>query len=200
MSQNQAWINQYAQERGTRESVSGNGSSLVNTTELRQALPQIIKKYGIKSIVDMPCGDWNWMKEVDLNAVTYTGLDVVPGMIKDNNNEYGDTNITFRVHDAVVDGLPKADLLICRDLLFHLPESQVLQIIENVTESGCQFVLATTFPKIKNEDIIDDACIRWRKVNLCSPPYLFSEPEYIIQENDSEACQSRIMGLFRLEQ
>jgi hypothetical protein len=200
MNQNQAWINQYSKEAGTRESVSGYGSSLENTAEIRQALPFIFSRYGIKSVVDMPCGDWNWMKEVDLGDVKYTGLDIVPAMIANNTHNYGAVGIDFAVHDAVNDIPPKADLIICRDFLFHIPNSKVHQVLENVANSGCQFILTTLFPKILNEDIQDDSSIRWRKINLCAHPFNFPEPEYIIQENDSDACQGRIVGLFRLEQ
>ena len=196
---NEAWMDQYDKELGSRESVSGYGSSLANTVELRQALPTIFDRYGIKSIVDMPCGDWNWMQEVPLEGIKYLGLDIVPDMIVANRKKHGSYNINFAIHDAINDIPPKADLLICRDFLFHIPNASVAKVIENVTKSGCQFILTTLFPKILNTDILDDSCIRWRKLNLCTEPFNFPEPEYIIQENDSEACQGRIVGLFRLE-
>ncbi|TRZ51624.1 MAG: hypothetical protein D4S01_04355, partial [Dehalococcoidia bacterium] len=88
MNQNQAWIDQYENELGTRESVSGYGSELQNTEEIRQALPHIISKYSIRSIVDVPCGDWNWMQKVELD-VNYIGLDIVPDMVVANNKAYG---------------------------------------------------------------------------------------------------------------
>ena len=195
MNQNKAWISQYENELGTRESVSGYGSELANTLEVREALPYIIKHYNISSIVDMPCGDWDWMKEVELGGTEYLGLDIVPAMIQANIYRYGSETISFKVHDAVNEVAPIADLVICRDLLFHLPETQVQAVLANLR---CSYLLTTTFPEAANVDVIADTCIRWRQINICAEPYNLPQPIYTIQENNSEACQNRIMGLFQL--
>lgn len=47
---------------GHAETVSGPGSSLENTATLRRALPSLVTRYGLKRVVDAPCGDFNWMK------------------------------------------------------------------------------------------------------------------------------------------
>ena len=39
-------------------SKSGAGSNLNNTQKIRQSLPVILNKYNIKSILDLPCGDF----------------------------------------------------------------------------------------------------------------------------------------------
>ena len=44
------------------ESKSGTGSELRNTEVLRQELSVLLKKYKIQSMLDIPCGDFNWMK------------------------------------------------------------------------------------------------------------------------------------------
>ena len=59
------------------ESVSGGGSEMQNTEAIRRELPYLIQKFGIKSILDIPCGDWNWMKSVDLCGASYIGADIV---------------------------------------------------------------------------------------------------------------------------
>lgn len=194
MNQNQAWIDQYKAELGTRESVSGYGSELVNTIEIRQALPDIFRSYGVHSVIDMPCGDWNWMSKVDLTGINYTGLDIVPEMVERNTELYGPF---FHVHDAINDELPYADLLICRDFLFHIPYAQIFKVLENIDKAGIRYLLTTTFPSILNTDVIEDDTIRWRKLNLCAHPFNFPDAEYIIQENNSAACMGRQVCLFR---
>jgi hypothetical protein len=67
------------------ESRSGNGSELKNTIKLRSELPYLFVKYNIKSILDIPCGDFNWMKEVDLTNIEYKGADIVESLINLNN-------------------------------------------------------------------------------------------------------------------
>jgi len=49
---------------GEQESVSGNGSSLAATANLRQELPPLLAGLNVTSLLDAPCGDFNWMKEV----------------------------------------------------------------------------------------------------------------------------------------
>src|ERR1700758_3448541 len=60
------------------ESVSGSGSTLKYTRNLREQLPLIVADFGIKSIFDGPCGDFNWMQHVLPNLkVDYVGGDIV---------------------------------------------------------------------------------------------------------------------------
>ena len=41
------------------------------------------------SLLDAPCGDFNWMRHVPLGGVSYTGADVVPELIARNRRDYG---------------------------------------------------------------------------------------------------------------
>ena len=53
------------------ESISGYGSTIDNTFITRKAIQDIINLYNIKTILDIPCGDYNWMKEHKLDASKY---------------------------------------------------------------------------------------------------------------------------------
>ncbi|EIJ81319.1 hypothetical protein PB1_00190 [Bacillus methanolicus PB1] len=55
---------------GSSESVSGPGSSIAQTKTIIQELPILIKKLQIRKILDAPCGDFNWMKEIQKNIET----------------------------------------------------------------------------------------------------------------------------------
>ena len=73
---------------GSRESASGPGSERAAPTVLLalHVLDTVIREHGIRSMADIPCGDFNWMPEL-LAAhpdVTYVGYDVVPALIRDN--------------------------------------------------------------------------------------------------------------------
>jgi hypothetical protein len=48
------------------ESVSGPGSELRFTRRMSQELSALLKRFGITSIADAPCGDCNWMRHVDI--------------------------------------------------------------------------------------------------------------------------------------
>ena len=66
---------------GNRESVSGEGSNLERTKVVRAELPGLLARHGVRSLLDAPCGDFYWMKEVDLAGVDYIGVDIVPEII-----------------------------------------------------------------------------------------------------------------------
>ena len=47
---------------GNSDSRSGAGSDLTQTAEIRERLPELIEKFSVNSILDIPCGDWHWMR------------------------------------------------------------------------------------------------------------------------------------------
>ena len=104
----------------SKESVSGLGSQLDNTINIKDGIRDIIKKYDIKKILDAPCGDFNWIKDVLSEDLTYTGVDIVKKLIQKNKNLNSHKNIDFLTLDITKDKLPDSDLMICRDCLIHL--------------------------------------------------------------------------------
>ena len=49
---------------GDAESVSGAGSNLAQTEEVRRVLPGLLAELGCRSMLDVPCGDFYWMRLV----------------------------------------------------------------------------------------------------------------------------------------
>src|SRR3990167_7338614 len=72
---------------GSTESASGRGSELGATEALRTWLPELFQKLGVTSVLDAPCGDWNWMQHVDLAGIDYTGADIVASVIEHHQAE-----------------------------------------------------------------------------------------------------------------
>jgi 2-polyprenyl-3-methyl-5-hydroxy-6-metoxy-1,4-benzoquinol methylase len=160
------------------ESRSGLGSELISTETIRKELPEVFKKFNIKSVLDIPCGDFNWMNNVDLKEVHYIGADIVENMIEDNKNNFKDYE--FKVLDITEDDLPEVDLIFARDILGHFDYENIEKTIKNILRSGSKYLLTTSFTKweyninIKNGD--------WRPINLMLKPFLF-KPIYLINEN-----------------
>src|SRR5258708_29390938 len=75
-------------EWGQHDSVSGPGSILESTVNLRTELPGLLKKYNIRTVIDAACGDFNWMKDCKIEIDNYTGIDIVEDLITANNNKY----------------------------------------------------------------------------------------------------------------
>ena len=180
---------------GTGESRSGDGSSMAYTAELRRALPNTLRDLGIRSMLDVPCGDWNWMSQVDLPVEKYIGGDIVPSIVAQNRARFATERIDFRVIDLCVDSLPAADLLLCRDALVHFSNADIRRAIDNILEAEIEFLATTTFPEAtQNLDIATG--IPWRAINLEAAPFCFPPPISSLPEGSPERC----LGIWRLSE
>ena len=90
----------------------GSGSEINNTKAVVKALKDVIKNYNIRSIVDIPCGDFNWMSTISMKKINYIGLDIVKDVIDINNKHYKKNNINFFWSDITSSELPSADLIL----------------------------------------------------------------------------------------
>ncbi len=176
---------------GDPDSRSGTGSNLEQTKKIREILPIILEKYGIKSFLDIPCGDFFWMKEIQpqlkklLN--TYVGGDIVKELIKINNEKYCDNIFKFSDLELLESSLPQSDLIFCRDLLVHLSYKNILKAMINIKKSESVYLLTTTFPGRTNRNILNG---NWRPIDLQKFPFMFPGPLEIFLEECVE-CEGR---------
>ncbi len=176
------------------ETGSGPGSTLENTIRIRQQIPALLKTLDIKTLLDAPCGDFNWMNHMPLNNIQYTGIDVIPALIEDNKKKYPDKN--FVVADLTKDPLPGADIVLCRDCFIHLPNHLIKEAIENFRRSGIKYLLTNTYNFIEsNKDIkVGD----FRMINLRLAPFYFPEPLYNIEEEYTSGFPDKQLAVWRL--
>ena len=120
---------------GLPETPCGFGSKLSETKAQRQWIPEIIGKYGIKTIADIGAGDLNWIVHTDLGGAEYTPYDLVPRR-KDV--------IAF---DLLHEVPPRVDMIMCLWVLNHLPYDHCKKAIENLKASGSKFLMMTDRPK-----------------------------------------------------
>lgn len=169
---------------GDEESRSGAGSNLEETRRVRKELPELIEEYAISSMLDIPCGDFHWMKDVPIKELLYTGADIVPDIIR-GNSKYENSLIKFKQLNLIEDKLPMVDLVFVRDCLVHLSYSDIQKSLHNICSSGSKYLLTTTFIDLqKNRDI---ATGQWREINLQEEPFSFPRPLTIINEDHPEA-------------
>lgn len=163
------------------ETLSGPGSTLEQTAAVRSELPGLLKELDARSILDAPCGDLFWMKECDLGATEYIGMDVVAAIVADNTQRLAGSGRTFVVGDIVNGDLPRVDVILCRDCLVHLPFDDALAALRNFRRSGSTYLLATTFTgRTENSDIANAG--GWRPLNLEREPFSLPEPLQLINE------------------
>jgi hypothetical protein len=173
---------------GDRESMSGTGSNMHQTKQLVSAISALITRLEVKTILDLPCGDFNWMQKVNLAHIQYIGGDIVEGVIMENNRKYKDANRRFEVLNVITDNLPECDLLLCRDCFVHLSNEKVVEALGNIKRQKIKYLLTTSFPATKhNKDILTGD---WRPLNLELLPFnlipldLFNEGCTEIEERD----------------
>lgn len=169
---------------GNSESLSGKGSTVEHTEKLREFLPYIFKKYKVGIVFDAPCGDFNWMRlVVDKLDVNYLGADIVPELIKNNKQNYQTEKISFIEMDLTKDLFPNADLMICRDCLFHLSFEDTKKLLKNFLDSNIEYLLTTTYANkslFVNTDIVSG---HFRLIDLTISPYNFpSSPLEMIED------------------
>lgn len=148
-----AWTQIREQFFGHTETPNGPGSFLSATENVRAWLPQIIDEYDIKTMLDVPCGDWNWMQHVDLTALdAYEGWDIEATQIAVNREMFEDHHfapdeLTFNhVNALTIHQLPDADLIWCRDLMIHLPIESSAMLWHKMLVSGARYAALSTCP------------------------------------------------------
>jgi hypothetical protein len=181
------------------DSVSGTGSDLFQTRVVRSELPAVCRYFAVHSMLDIPCGDFHWMKHVDLEGVNYTGADIVTELIL-VNGQYEASNVHFCKLNLIDDKLPKVDLVLCRDCLVHLSFRDTFIALHNICNSDSTYFLTTTFTSLShNRDI---ATGQWRRLNLEIPPFSFPPPLKTINEectHGDSAFSDKSLGLWRVE-
>jgi SAM-dependent methyltransferase len=174
------------------ESVSGQGSTLDATEGIRRELPKLFAKFHVKSLLDIPCGDCNWIAPIIKNLELYLGADIVDELIEENRKRFPDEH--FAVLDITKDELPKVDMILVRDLFGHFSEPDLALAIKNVKASGAKYLLATTFPSSFNTVRIQTG--QWHALNLdyyCGLP-----PALQIINEGNQMFKDKCLGLWQL--
>lgn len=171
---------------------SGRGSSLNSTVLLRKNLPLKLDEMGGRVLLDVGCGDFTWMSATPI-LQNYIGIDVVPSVIASNIRRFGNERRRFMCLDAVSDDLPEADVVLCREVLFHLSFQDALMLLQNIALKSRKYFLATTDGlTLLNADISSGD---HRPLNLLRPPFSFPKPGTFIE--DSAVMRERYIGVWK---
>ncbi len=175
-----------------QESRSGLGSESWATEGLLDRISESMELLGCRSLVDVGCGDWNWMK---LQAIhfDYTGVDIVPNVIAENQ-QYARENVRFLVCNAITDIPPNADLALCREVLFHLSFANAKSVVKNTCRSARHLCATTDLDIWFNSDIRTGD---YRQLNLLRAPFSFPYPKCLIP--DGALSASRFLGIWDTE-
>jgi len=186
-------------EWGDAESLSGPGSGVARTAGVRAALADLLAELKVERLLDAGCGDFNWLRHAHLPVREYVGVDVVPELIARLNASVATARARFLHADITRNRLPRADFVLCREVLMHFPDEDVLAAVANLKRTRARWLLTTTFvDRASNEPIELGA---WRPLNLEAPPFGFPRPSRTIDDIplvDSDAYRDKRLALWEL--
>lgn len=186
---------------GSDESRSGTGSEIRNTERIRRELPLLCDRLGVRTFLDVPCGDWVWMRQVDLGVETYIGADIVPELIENNELRYRRDGVRFVCLNLLEDDIPTADVVLLRDCLIHFSFRDCQKALSNLYKSGSKYLLTTTYPRSgTSNDILTG---QFRPINLNMPPIGFPPPLESIPEKvspDEQHLKDKVCCLWSFEE
>ncbi len=167
-----------------KDSISGPGSDLEQTNAIRAEIPKLLKEFNLRIFLDIPCGDFYWMKMIDLRGHKYIGGDIIEELIEFDNKEFGNEDRNFLRLDLLTDKLPPADVLLCRDCLVHFSYKDIFRALKNIESSPITYLLTTSFSD--RERNVDIRTGQWRPLNLLLSPFNFPDPIKVISEKCTE--------------
>lgn len=112
-----------------------------HTGPYREFVAQFIRDRGIRTVIDLGCGDFEVSSGIDLGSATYTGVDLYDELIEDNRRRYECDGRTFLVRDLIEDDLPAGDLALLTLVLYLLPDAELFRILAKLDRY--QYVLIT---------------------------------------------------------
>lgn len=112
---------------------SGIGSYDPSVREYVDLVRMVIKKYNIQSVTEIGCGDFAVASQYVDICHTYTGIDVVKSLVEHNSRVFGNESIQFIWSDASKHKVAGSDLCIIRQVLQHLTNKDIENILKNVS-------------------------------------------------------------------
>jgi hypothetical protein len=129
-------------------------------------------------VCDLGCGDFNIGKQLVKYTKSYVAVDIVSGLIEHNKETFKADNLEFQCLDIAVDNLPAGDCVLIRQVLQHLSNAEVKNVINKL--SRFKYVILTEhLPSGNfepNKDIISGQGIRLKKksgVDVLASPFNF---------------------------
>jgi SAM-dependent methyltransferase len=182
----QIWVGHKGQD-----SLSGLGSTEHATERLVNELSDFLAEVGCRRLVDVGCGDFNWMRKVQGNF-EYLGIDTVAELVKANNENFSSSTRKFVCLDATRAEIPPGDVVVCREVLFHLSFRDGIRLLRNIKAAGFKYVLLTSDKSVWfNSDIRNGD---FRLINLSRSPYALPRPDRELV--DDKVASQRVLAVW----
>jgi len=117
------------------EFYSGAGSHNPYVSTYAEIIAEFVRENNIHSIIEIGCGDFIVSQaildklNISKHNYSYVGYDVVKPLIAHNNSIYSSPSIKFVCKDSCSGNIQSGELLIIRQVLQHLNNNSIKQII-----------------------------------------------------------------------
>jgi 2-polyprenyl-3-methyl-5-hydroxy-6-metoxy-1,4-benzoquinol methylase len=193
-------------------SLSGPGSSGIWAIEFQRIVAGFIDSNSIRSLLDVGCGDFMVGAGLAPLVQSLLAMDVSAFIIEQNKATYASlTNVTFMAGDICESKLPVVDLIIIRQVLQHLSNSQIEKALINIQNSGAKYaiiaehIMRSEFMAAPNLDIGSHSVLTRvgmkSGVIITSPP--FSRPAKLLKSIEPDqsnlAEPDSVLAVFLME-
>ena len=153
------------------------------------------------TVCDLGCGDFNIGKHLVEHTKTYFAIDIVESLINRNKMLFQRDNLEFLCLDISKDKLPTADCVILRQVLQHLSNTEIQNIVSKLSDYK-YIILTEHLPKgnfVPNKDKIASQGIRLKQnsgVDLLVKPFnLKVRKSEVLNEIQLENNKGRIVTM-----
>jgi SAM-dependent methyltransferase len=156
---------------------SGNGSTGYFADVYCTLVQDLVREKGIRSLVDLGCGDFRIGARLAPMVEKYTGIDIVPDLIGHHQANYASEVASFVCLDIVDDPLPVGDLCLLRQVLQHLNNAEIATVLKKLT--AYKWVLITEnvsageirFPNVNHVHGPETRLVEGSGVFVTEPPF-----------------------------
>jgi SAM-dependent methyltransferase len=114
---------------------SGTGSCDEATSRYIQVVKGFIRAKGIRSVVDLGCGDFRvGSKLIGGEELSYIGIDIVRPLVQCLTERYEKPGVRFLCRDILEEEIPEGDLYLIRQVLQHLSNEQIEKVLDRLSD------------------------------------------------------------------
>lgn len=108
---------------------SGRGSDEEYAVPYVKCIRKFMEENRVFGVVDLGCGDFRVSSGFAYDCDSYVGVDCVEELINYNRKAYGNEKIRFLRRDIVRDELPEGELCLIRQVLQHLSNKEISEVL-----------------------------------------------------------------------
>lgn len=146
---------------------SGSGSDPENAKPWIDTVNSYLSLDKVKTVLDIGCGDWRLGAEYNLEGKSYLGVDVSSEALQGRTDT---DNVKFKVTNALTMDIPQSDLILIKDVLQHLPTSDVIELMPKLIEKSKILLVCNDFTNVNTDTYAGG----YRGLNLTIPPFSLS--------------------------